>query len=108
MVRNGGARRRQIWVESCRLSSSQAPCPAAQAADPAIRIHDNRSASIAFRVRAGRFQLWPGKQHPTQAGKYNTQIGLVVRSSDLRGSPAHPGYRDVVFRAILSSKGLTR
>ena len=91
IVRNGGARRRQIWVESCRLSSSQAPCPAAQAAGPTIRIHDNRSASIAFRVRAGRFQLWPGKQRPTQAGKYNTQIAFEMVLAEVRIDRVGPG-----------------
>jgi acyl-CoA reductase-like NAD-dependent aldehyde dehydrogenase len=52
---------------------------AAQAAGPTIRIPDNRSASIAFRVRAGRFLFWPGKQRPTQAGKYNTQMAFVLQ-----------------------------
>ncbi len=78
MVSSGGTRRRQIWVESCRLSSSQTPCLAAQAASPTFRVHDSLSASIAFRVRAGRFQLRSGKQRPAQAGKHNTQIALVV------------------------------
>jgi hypothetical protein len=38
-------------------------------------------ASIAFRVRAGRFQLWPGKQRPNQFRKYNTQIAFVEHNT---------------------------
>jgi len=70
---SSGSGRRQIWVESCRLSSSQAARPRyLWAADPAFRIKDiivNSVQSQGQPVRAAR-EAPPTRQvkHPDRVG----------------------------------------
>lgn len=87
MTRYGGSSgsgRRQIWVESCRLSSSQAARPRyLWAADPAFRIKDiivNSVQSQGQPVRAAR-EAPPTRQvkHPDRVGRAHDPADLAVK-----------------------------